>query len=126
MRALVTNDDGVDSPGIRALAGAAVEAGLDVVVAAPSWDSTGASASRTAVGTDGRLLLEPRHFKELPDIPVFSVEAAPAYIVRAGLRGAFGAVPDIVLSGINVGANTGGSVLHSGTVGAVLTAFTQG
>src|SRR5947209_10702198 len=117
--ALVTNDDGVDSPGIRALAAVAVRSGLDVVVAAPSWNSTGASASLTAVEKDGRFLVEDRTFDELPDLPVFAVEGAPAFIVRAAVRGAFGDPPDIVLSGINWGTNTGHAVLHSGTVGAV-------
>ena|SRR5438067_10337093 len=125
-RVLVTNDDGVDSPGIRALAGVAVAAGLDVVVAAPSWNSSGASASFTAVEEDGRFVVEQRRYDELPDVPVVAVEAAPAFISRAGLRGAFGEPPDVVLSGINWGANTGTAVLHSGTVGAVLTAATQG
>jgi len=125
-RVLVTNDDGVDSPGIRALAGVAADAGLDVVVAAPSWDSSGASASLTAVQDDGRVVVEERRYDELPNVPVVAVEGAPAFISRAGLRGAFGDPPDVVLSGINVGANTGGAVLHSGTVGAVLTAAGSG
>src|SRR5438552_19138136 len=97
-RVLVTNDDGVESPGIRALAGVAVDAGLDVVVAAPSWDSSGASASFTAVEKDGRIVVESRHYDELPDVPVVAVEGAPAYIARAGLRGAFGEPPEVVLS----------------------------
>jgi len=125
-RVLVTNDDGVESAGIRALAGVAVAAGLDVVVAAPSWDSSGASASLTAVEEAGRFLVDGRHWDDLPDVPVHAVEAAPAFIVRAGLEGAFGGRPDVVLSGINIGQNTGTSVLHSGTVGAVLTASTHG
>jgi 5'/3'-nucleotidase SurE len=49
VQALITNDDGIASPGLRTLAAAAVAAGLDAVVAAPSWDSSGASASMTAV-----------------------------------------------------------------------------
>jgi 5'-nucleotidase len=124
-RVLVTNDDGVESAGIRALAGVGVAAGFDVVVAAPSWDSSGASASLTAVEEGGRFLVERRHWDDLPDIQVHAVEGAPAFIVRAGLEGAFGEKPDIVLSGINIGQNTGTSVLHSGTVGAVLTASTH-
>jgi 5'-nucleotidase len=122
----VTNDDGVESAGIRALAGVGVAAGLDVVVAAPSWDSSGASASLTAVEEHGRFLVENRHWEDMPDVPVHAVEAAPAFIVRAGLQGAFGDPPDVVLSGVNIGQNTGTSVLHSGTVGAVLTAATHG
>jgi 5'-nucleotidase len=125
-RVLVTNDDGVESAGIRALAGVGVAAGLDVVVAAPSWDSSGASASLTAVEEHGRFLVDRRHWDDMPDVPVHAVEAAPAFIVRAGLQGAFGDPPDVVLSGVNIGQNTGTSVLHSGTVGAVLTAATHG
>ena len=126
MRALVTNDDGVDSPGLRALAGAAVACGLDVVVAAPDWDSSGASASLTAVERDGRLLFEERSWPELPGTMVLAVEAAPAFIARVGIHGAFGTPPDVVLSGVNRGHNTGHAVLHSGTVGAALTASTHG
>jgi 5'-nucleotidase len=124
MRVLVTNDDGVDSPGIRALAHACEVAGLDVTVAAPAWDSSGASASLTGVQQDGRLLLHRRGGWGAAQ--VFGVEAAPAFIVRAGVHGAFGEPPDIVVSGINIGANTGHAVLHSGTVGAALTAWTFG
>jgi len=124
-RVLVTNDDGVESPGIRALAHVGAAAGLDVVVAAPSWDSSGASASLTAVEEGGRFLVDRRHWDDLPDVAVHAVEAAPAFIARAGLEGAFGGRPDVVLSGINIGQNTGTSVLHSGTVGAVLTAATR-
>jgi 5'-nucleotidase len=123
---LVTNDDGVDSPGVWALAAAAHRLGHDVVVAAPAWDSSGSSASLTAVLQDGRLLLEPRPWPELPDVPGFAVQAPPAYIVAAAAGGAFGPPPDIVLSGVNTGANTGQAVLHSGTVGAALTASTYG
>jgi 5'-nucleotidase len=124
MRALVTNDDGVESPGIRALALAARAVGLDVTVAAPAWDSSGASASLTGVQRDGRLLFEPR--AEWGTGSVFAVEAAPAFIVRAAVHGAFGDPPDIVLSGVNNGPNTGHAILHSGTVGAALTASTFG
>jgi 5'-nucleotidase len=126
MLALITNDDGIDSPGIRALAQAALDAGLDALVAAPSWDSSGASASLTSVERDGRLVLEPRLLDGLPDAEAFAVEAAPAFIVRAAMTGAFGEPPDLVLSGVNLGPNTGHAVLHSGTVGAALTARTLG
>src|SRR5919106_1774673 len=128
-RALVTNDDGIDSAGIGMLARAAADAGLEVTVAAPSWDSSGASASLTAVEEDGRFLVESRTpdgagEDDHSDAEWYAVEAAPAFIVRAGVEGAFGEPPDVVLSGINLGQNTGAAVLHSGTVGAVLTAAT--
>jgi 5'-nucleotidase len=125
-RVLLTNDDGIDSPGIRTLADAVMRAGHETLVAAPSWDSSGSAASLTAVeDEEGRFLVEARQFVELPDVTAYAVEAAPAFIVRAGVQGAFGPPPDLVLSGINLGVNTGYAVLHSGTVGAVLTAATQ-
>ena len=125
MKALVTNDDGVDSPGLATLAQAAAAAGLEVLVAAPSWDSSGASSSLTGVERDGRLKTARRH---LPDtqIPAHAVDAAPAMIAVVALRGGFGAPPSLVLSGINCGRNTGHSVLHSGTVGAALTGCNHG
>src|SRR5205823_1633381 len=95
-----------------------VDAGLDVVVAAPTWDSSGASASLTVVEEDGRFLVEQRCYDELPDVPVFAVEGAPAFIARAGLRGAFGEPPDVVLSGINVRA-------HLSAAGVVQTTVTE-
>jgi 5'-nucleotidase len=124
-RALITNDDGIDSPGIRVLAKAARDAGLEAVIAAPSWDSSGSAASLTAVEEEGRFLVDERVIEGLPDTRAYAVEGAPAFIVRAGLHGAFGPPPDVVLSGVNLGMNTGSAVLHSGTVGAVLTAATQ-
>jgi 5'-nucleotidase len=126
MRVLITNDDGIDSPGIAALARVAVELGLDVVVAAPAWNSSGASASLTGVSADGRLIIQERHLDGVEGAVALGVEAAPAMIVRAGVRGGFGPAPDLVLSGINDGPNTGHAVLHSGTVGAALTAATHG
>jgi 5'-nucleotidase len=123
-RALVTNDDGVDSAGIAVLASMAAEVGFDVVIAAPSWDSSGASASLTAVEEAGRVIVGERSIDL--DVPVYGVEAAPAFIVRAALSGAFGPAPDVVLSGVNHGSNLGHVILHSGTVGAALTASTHG
>ncbi len=126
MRVLVTNDDGIESPGILALATAAAGIGLEVVVAAPAWNSSGASASITGVSSEGRLIVEPHTLDAPETVEAFAVEATPAMIVRAGIRGAFGTPPDLVLSGINDSPNTGHAVLHSGTVGAALTAATHG
>jgi len=123
-RALVTNDDGIDSPGLRLLAEVAVEAGLDVIVAAPHEERSGASASLTALRSDGRLVVTRTNLKD--GIEALSVEATPAFITLVASRGAFGAPPEIVLSGINRGPNTGYAILHSGTVGAALTAATAG
>lgn len=126
MRALVTNDDGIGSLGLATLATVAAEAGLDVVVAAPHEERSGASASLVATRSDGRLLLERRQDDQLRGLTAYAVEASPAYIAWAGIRGAFGDPPDVVLSGVNKGPNTGHAVLHSGTVGAAMTACAHG
>lgn len=121
MRALITNDDGIDSPGLRSLARAAVAAGLDVTVAAPSGEQSGTSAMMSALEAGGRLLVEERKLDGLEDVPALAVQASPAMIAFAGVHGGFGGRPDILLSGINKGPNLGRAILHSGTVGAALT-----
>lgn len=126
MRALVTNDDGIDSAGLHALTKVALDAGLEVVVAAPHEERSGASASLIATRSDGRLLVEEVGLEGMPEVSAYAVEATPAYLTWAGIRGAFGDAPDLVLSGANKGPNTGHAVLHSGTVGAALTATVHG
>jgi 5'-nucleotidase len=121
-RVLITNDDGIGSPGLHALAAAAVRAGLDVVVAAPATEASGSSSSITAVEEDGRISVEGRELEGLDGVKAFAVHGAPAFITMIATHGAFGPAPDIVLSGVNRGANVGRAILHSGTVGAVLTA----
>jgi len=123
-RVLVTNDDGVDSAGLDALARAAREEGHEVVVAAPHQERSGSSASLTALRSDGHLVFT----RTVLDggVPAFSVRATPAFISLVARRGAFGDPPDMVLSGINRGPNTGNAILHSGTVGAALTASASG
>jgi len=123
--ALITNDDGISSDGLRTLAQAAIAAGLEVVVAAPGWDSSGAAASLTAVEDHGRFLSSETAMEGV-DARCLSLEASPAFIVRAAIHGSFGTPPDVVLSGVNRGLNCGYSVLHSGTVGAAMTAHTYG
>ena len=122
MRALITNDDGIDSPGVRVLAQVAVAAGLDVTVAAPNGERSGTSAMMSALEEGGRLLVEDRKLDGLEDVPTLAVQATPAMIAFVGVHGGFGGRPDIVLSGINRGPNLGRAILHSGTVGAALTA----
>jgi 5'-nucleotidase len=123
---LVTNDDGIGSEGLRQLALAAIASGLSPVVAAPATESSGSSAAMTAAATGGRILMQRRELAGLGGVAAYAVEAVPAFIAFTGARGAFGASPDLVLSGINRGPNTGRAVLHSGTVGAAMTAATSG
>ncbi len=126
MRALITNDDGIDSPGLAALARGAVEHGWTVVVAAPAAEASGTSAGLTGAGEKGRVAAERRELPGLPGVPAHAVTAHPGLIVLAAAQGAFGEPPDVVLSGVNRGANVGRAVLHSGTVGAALTASING
>lgn len=76
-------------------------------------------------GGHGRIRLTPRSLPGL-DAPAFSLHAAPALISLLAAHGAFGAKPDIVLSGVNRGANVGRAILHSGTVGAAVTGGVNG
>lgn len=126
MRLLVTNDDGILAPGISALAVALVDAGHDVVVAAPADDRSGASAAIGGMRADESIELVRVELEGLEGVECYSVAASPALIVIAACLGGFGASPDAVVSGINAGANTGRAVLHSGTVGAALTAANFG
>ncbi|MET9227328.1 5'/3'-nucleotidase SurE [Lentzea sp. NPDC003310] len=121
MRALITNDDGIDSPGLWTLAAAAADHGLEVVVAAPASQASGTSASVAALGDSGRVVSERRTLPGL-DVEAYAVAAHPGLISLIACRGGFGGKPDVVLSGVNLGANVGRAVLHSGTVGAALTA----
>src|SRR5207245_30253 len=98
VRCLVTNDDGIDSEGLRVLALAAVEAGLEVVVAAPMMECSGASASLSAVEEDGRVVVEPRRLPGLAGAgAVLAVAGLPAFVALTAMGGAFGPPPDIVL-----------------------------
>jgi 5'-nucleotidase len=126
LRALITNDDGIDSPGLWALAEVARDAGLDVTVAAPHVDSSGVGGSVLAVREAGRVRLHRRELPGLDGVPAYAVEGHPAFIVHSAARGWLDPMVDIVLSGANVGSNVGRAVLHSGTVGAALTAGLHG
>src|SRR5690349_8119032 len=122
LRVLVTNDDGVQAPGIHRLARAAHDAGHDVTVAAPHEEASGMGAALTAVTDEGRVKFSRVSLSGLDGVPAFAVVASPAYIALLAGLDVFGPAPDLVLSGINRGANAGRAILHSGTVGAAVTA----
>jgi 5'-nucleotidase len=111
MRVLVSNDDGVDAPGIRCLAEALRRAGHAVTVVAPDRDRSGASNSLT--------LDQPIRAKPLGE-GVWSVAGTPTDCVHLALSGMLDADPDIVLSGINNTGNLGDDVIYSGTVAAAM------
>lgn len=124
-RVLVTNDDGVHAPGILALAAALAEDGHDVVVAAPLDDRSGSGAALGPGHATG-VRTERLELPGLPGVPVHGLDGPPGMCVMAAHLGAFGDRPDIVASGINLGGNTGRSILFSGTVGAALAAVNFG
>lgn len=125
-RALITNDDGIDAPGLHVLARAALDAGFDVTVAAPARQSSGTSASIVAAEEDGRIAIERRDLHGLDGVPAYAVRGGPGLVTLIAAHGAFGERADLVLSGVNHGANVGRAILHSGTVGAALTGGLNG
>ncbi|MBD8122852.1 5'/3'-nucleotidase SurE [Pseudomonas lutea] len=110
MRILISNDDGVTAPGLAALHGA-LAGYADCVVIAPDQDKSGASSSLT--------LDRPLHPHTL-DNGFISLNGTPTDCVHLGLNGLLPDEPDMVVSGINLGANLGDDVLYSGTVAAAL------
>jgi len=120
---LVTNDDGVAAPGLAALAAAAAGIG-HVVVVAPADDRSGAGAAVAPAWLDDGILLARVDVDGLG--PAYAVQGPPALAVIAGVSGGLGVRPRLVVSGVNRGPNTGLGILHSGTVGAALTAGNLG
>ncbi|HQW64118.1 MAG TPA: 5'/3'-nucleotidase SurE [Pseudomonadota bacterium] len=110
MRVLVSNDDGVEAPGIRILAARLAAVG-EVTVVAPDRDRSGASNSLT--------LDQPIRVKRL-DNGHYRVAGTPTDCVHLALAGLLEHEPDIVVSGINNSANLGDDVIYSGTVAAAM------
>lgn len=121
MRILVSNDDGVFSPGIAALARALMALG-DVTVCAPQSEQSAVSRALTMTRP---LRLEPVKVPGL-DCPCWAVDGTPTDCVKLAISRLFDVPPDIVVSGINIGANLGSDVLFSGTVAAAMEGAMQG
>jgi 5'-nucleotidase len=125
MRILITNDDGVFAPGIAALARGMSSLFRDqheLVVVAPLTDCSGAGAAVGPVYERESIPFESVEIPGLAGVPVYGIEGPPALAVILACIEGFGPRPDLVVSGINHGINAGRSALHSGTVGATLTA----
>ncbi len=110
MRVLVSNDDGVDAPGILVLARRLSVVG-DVTIVAPDRDRSGASNSLT--------LDQPIRVSRMDD-GRYRVAGTPTDCVHLALAGLLDEEPDIVVSGINNSANLGDDVIYSGTVSAAM------
>ncbi len=116
IKILVTNDDGIHAPGIRALADALRKVGV-VAVVAPDRE-------RSAVGHALTLHHPLRATRVGPDI--FAVDGTPTDCVCLGIHNLISFKPDVVVSGINRGANMGDDVTYSGTVSAAMEATLMG
>ncbi|MHC4712053.1 MAG: 5'/3'-nucleotidase SurE [Planctomycetota bacterium] len=114
MRILLTNDDGIYAPGLAALK-RSVERFGEATIVAPESERSAAAHSIT--------LDRPLRVREVytgEKFLGFSVDGSPADCVKIGVRQIMDEPPDLVLSGINPGANVGINVLYSGTVAAAL------
>ncbi|MCB2180996.1 MAG: 5'/3'-nucleotidase SurE [Desulfobulbaceae bacterium] len=105
---LVTNDDGVHAPGLRMLFEAMKSAGNPVIVA-PDRDNSAVSHSLTLNRPLRVIEIEPN---------IFAINGTPADCVTIGVEKVLGRRPDLVVSGINAGANLGHDISYSGTVSA--------
>ncbi|MEO6566016.1 MAG: 5'/3'-nucleotidase SurE [Casimicrobiaceae bacterium] len=116
MRILISNDDGYFAPGIEHLA-AALARHADITVVAPERDRSGASNSLT--------LDRPLYVRRAPNGFMF-VNGTPTDCVHLAVTGLLDALPDMVISGINLGANMGDDTIYSGTVAAATEGFLLG
>jgi len=111
MHILIANDDGLYAPGIRLLASRLTEHSDRVTVVAPDRDRSGASNSLT--------LDQPIRVDKQKD-GTYKVFGTPTDCVHIAITGLLEKEPDMVVSGINAGANLGDDVLYSGTVAAAM------
>ena len=123
MKILVSNDDGVFAAGIRTLSNALAAAGHEVVVVCPDRE-------RSATG-HGLTLHKPIRSEPVSGvfdqgITAWACSGTPADCVKLALEAILETPPDLVLSGINHGANLGSDVLYSGTVSAAMEGLLDG
>jgi 5'-nucleotidase len=111
VRILLTNDDGIHAPGFEVLERLARRFSDDIWICAPAEEQSGAGHSLT--------LSRPVRMRQL-DERRFAVSGTPTDAVMMALRKAMPAPPDLILSGINRGANLGDDVTYSGTVSAAI------
>lgn len=117
-RVLLTNDDGIAAPGLAVLEQVAATLAREVWVVAPAHDQSGTSHSLS--------LHAPLRIETLGERR-FSVQGTPADCVVLGVRHLLrDAAPDMILSGVNRGANLGVETVFSGTVGAAMTGLLLG
>ena len=111
---LITNDDGIYAPGLKALVAAVKPLG-DVLVVAPDGPRSAQSNALTVT-----VPLRSKKLREEPGVAIWQCNGTPTDCVKMGIRKIADRWPDILLSGINHGRNTSISVIYSGTMGAAL------
>jgi len=121
MRILVTNDDGIDASGLWVAVKELQKVG-EVKVVAPQWEQSGGGASITLRQPIKVNKVESR----LRGVEAYSTEGTPSDCVIIGIKSLFPEGVDILVSGINRGANIGHDVFVSGTVGAALQGYLRG
>jgi 5'-nucleotidase len=114
---LISNDDGVESPGLRALVRSLRDLG-DILVAAPLEQQSGAGASRPP-HTSCRIF-ERSKIVDGEAMTFYAIDGTPVQAVQHGMAELIPRRPDLVVAGINYGVNIGASIVSSGTVGAAL------
>ncbi len=117
MRILLTNDDGIHAPGLRALRAELRKIG-EVVVVAPATEQSAVGHSITL----STPLIVQQVFDDSKEFLGWAVEGRPADCVKLALLELLPEPPDLVVSGLNAGSNTGINVLYSGTVAAAIEA----
>jgi len=115
MKILLTNDDGIFAPGLRALRKELRRLG-DVTVVAPATEQSAVGHSITLM----QPLLVQEVFDEDNERIGWGVEGRPADCVKLAITQLLGQPPDLIVSGINAGSNAGINVLYSGTVAAAI------
>lgn len=121
---LITNDDGVLSPGLRAAAEAVEDLG-EIVIAAPHTQQTGMGRSFPRKEDNGKIDMEEIMVRGKVK-QAYGVHGSPAYAVDHGILELCQRKPDLCISGINYGENLGATVTCSGTLGAAFEAASFG
>lgn len=127
MRILISNDDGIQSPGIEALV-KALHREHEVIVAAPAGQQ---SAKAHAITVRDRLYVEEyQPLREKYGVEAFAIDGTPADTVKLYMEGIIhkdrARLLELVLAGINDGSNLGTDILYSGTIGAAAEGVVQG
>ncbi len=123
MKLLISNDDGISAMGVRSLANGLAAAGHEVFVVCPDGER---SATGHGLTLHQPIRAEPVESIFHPTIRAWACSGTPADCVKLALWSLLDGMPDLVLAGINHGANLGTDVLYSGTVSAAMEGLIEG